>query len=61
MGNLRMTTKDDDRLWNRCDVCGQFIAMHWFDCGKAKRELVYPDSEFTQETWDTLCPKHADD
>lgn len=45
-------------LWNRCDVCGQFIALHWFDCGEATRDLVTPDSDYSKETWETLCPTH---
>jgi hypothetical protein len=44
--------------WNRCDQCGQFIAIDDFDSG-AVRRLVYPDSEYTRETWETLCTKHA--
>ncbi len=50
--------KDDRELWNRCDVCGQFIAMHRFDCG-AVRTLKYPDSALTREEYETLCEKHA--
>jgi hypothetical protein len=46
--------------WNRCDVCGRFIPLNDFERG-AVRLLIYPDSEFTQETWETLCAKHADD
>jgi len=44
--------------WNRCDVCGKFISMDDFDHG-AVRELVYPDSEFTRETFETLCKEHG--
>lgn len=44
--------------WNRCDVCGRFIAMKEFDKG-ALRQLVTPDSEFTREEWETLCIEHA--
>lgn len=51
----------DDALWNRCDVCGRFIALTCF-CGrrpKATRRLVTLDSAFTSEEWETLCPDHA--
>lgn len=48
----------NDRPWNRCDECGRFIALSKFGCC-AVRRLVYPDSEFTRETWETLCEKHA--
>jgi hypothetical protein len=44
--------------WNRCDVCGRFIAFSEFDNG-ATRDLIYPDSVLTRETWETLCAKHA--
>ena len=52
--------RDDDRLWNRCDVCGRFIALSAFECCKASRRLIYPDSELTRETWETLCERHRD-
>jgi hypothetical protein len=49
---------------NQCDVCGQFIAYKEFAYmghgGKAIRRLVTPDSEFTGEEWETLCPIHAE-
>ena len=44
--------------WNRCDVCGRFIALEDFERG-AIRHLIYPDSEFTRETWETLCRHHG--
>jgi hypothetical protein len=48
----------DHEAWNRCDVCGRFIAFADFDKG-AIRRLVYPDSEFTRETYETLCRDDA--
>lgn len=44
--------------WNRCDVCGRFISMEDFGDG-AVRYCVTPDTEFSRETWETLCKKHA--
>lgn len=44
--------------WNRCDVCGRFIAFEDFDRG-AVRQLVTPDSAYTRETYETLCIEHA--
>ena len=41
-----------------CDECGRFIAMDDFDRG-AMHRLVYPDSEYTRETWETLCCTHG--
>lgn len=47
-----------DEPWNRCDVCGRFIAFEDFDKG-AVRSCVTPDSDRSRETWDTFCIKHA--
>jgi hypothetical protein len=47
-----------NKTWNRCDECGKFIAHKDFDDG-ATRELISPDSEYSMETWETLCKKHA--
>lgn len=44
--------------WNRCDVCGKYIPIKDFGEG-ALRRLVYPDSELTEETWETLCKKYT--
>ena len=46
--------------WNRCDVCGRYIAIADFDSGFAKREMVTPDSEYTAEDYETLCKEHID-
>lgn len=40
--------------WNRCDDCGKFIALDDFDNG-AIREMILPDSDFSVETYRTLC------
>lgn len=47
--------------WNRCDVCGQFVSYEAIADGKAKHRLLTPETEFTSETWETLCERHADD
>jgi len=47
-----------EMIWNRCDECGRFIAFKDFDNG-AVRRLIYPDSELTCETWETLCKNHG--
>jgi len=43
-----------DKAWNRCDTCGRFIAFDEFDDG-ASRKLLTPLSDFTSETYETLC------
>lgn len=48
-----------DDPWNRCDVCGRFIAMSDFATGAAVRQMTRPDSEYSSETYETLCPRHA--
>ncbi len=50
--------RDYDRNWNRCDVCGRFIALDDFGNG-AVRVLVTPESDRSHETYDTLCKQHA--
>jgi hypothetical protein len=46
-------------LWNRCDICGRFIAYKDFDHG-AVRTLLTPDSDRSREEWETLCRIHRD-
>ena len=50
----------DNATWNKCDVCGKFISMEDFSTGKATRTMVTPDSEFSTEDYETLCPLHND-
>jgi len=42
--------------WNRCDVCGRFIAHDDFGSG-ATRDMRTPDSDLTWETWETTCKR----
>jgi hypothetical protein len=37
----------------KCDVCGRFISYHELENGKARHVLIYPDSDYTAETWET--------
>lgn len=53
-----MTGRDSGTMWNRCDVCGRFIALSDFDRGNARRALVTPDSHFSREEYETLCGRH---
>lgn len=41
----------NEGIWNRCEICGQFIGFAEFDAETATHNLVYPDSEITVETW----------
>lgn len=43
--------------WNRCTICGKFIAIKDFESGEATSEMVYPDSELTVETFEVICKK----
>ena len=49
--------------WNKCQVCGQFIAMSEFANGSAVNVLLEPDSDIGVEKYDvhhvecvTKCP-----
>lgn len=46
-------------IWNRCDVCGKFIALQDFAEGIAERSLLEPDSDLGTEKWKTLCYIHS--
>jgi len=50
----------ENQRWNRCDHCGKFISMKDLNSGTAMRRMVYPDTAFTAETYETLCAKHND-
>jgi len=47
--------------WNKCDVCGRFIPTKDFVDEKAIRRFLTPDSEFTVESYETLCARHRDE
>jgi hypothetical protein len=48
-----------NEAWNKCDVCGRFIAIK--DFGEtAVRRLLTPDSALTAESYETLCSRHSD-
>lgn len=42
-----------------CDDCGRFVAYRDLDSGSASHRMLTPDSAYTFEEWETLCPKHA--
>ena len=42
----------------KCEVCGRFIGYDELESGDARHVLLTPDSEFTSEEWETLCPEH---
>jgi hypothetical protein len=41
----------------KCDDCGHFISYADLDSRRARRKLIYPDSAFTVETWETVCAR----
>lgn len=43
--------------WNRCDDCGKYIGFAELESGEARIRMVTPDSEYTRETWETLCSR----
>ena len=40
----------------RCDKCGHFVSYEDIDNGKAIYSMITPDSHFTKETYEGLCP-----
>lgn len=45
-------------LWNKCDVCGRIIPYKDLESGKAKHEMITPDSAVSEETFESLCRAH---
>lgn len=45
--------------WNKCDSCGRFVAFADIETGKARRALITPDSFYSNEYFETLCPFHT--
>ena len=43
----------------RCDACGRFIPWQDLDDGTASRTLITPDSDYSKETYETLCRVHV--
>ncbi len=47
-------------VWNRCQVCGQFISFEDIAEGRALHEQLEPDSDLGVEKWVTECPTCLD-
>jgi len=45
----------EDRF--RCDVCGKFISFADLESGAAKRMMTTPDSAYSFEDYETMCPR----
>ena len=41
----------------KCDNCGKFISNIAIRNGEARHVMISPDSEWSYEEWETLCPK----
>lgn len=50
--------KADKVNYFKCDVCGRFIGYQDLDNGKAVHQMILPDSDYSSETYETLCPVH---
>ena len=44
----------------KCDECGKFISFDDLESGMATRKLITPDSNYSNEEYETLCKNHAD-
>ena len=43
----------------RCDICGRFIGLNDLANEFATRKLIYPASDRSVETWESLCKRCA--
>ena len=43
----------------RCDICGRFIGLNDLANELATRKLIYPSSDRSVETWESLCKRCA--
>ncbi len=50
-----MSMTRDDKI--KCDECGRFIGVQDLVDGKALHHCVTPDSEFSDETFESLCSR----
>jgi hypothetical protein len=50
-----MSMTRNDKI--KCDECGCFIGVQDLIDGKALHHCVLPDSEFSDETFESLCAK----
>lgn len=41
----------------KCDGCGKWVKYEDIAKNKAVNKLVYPDSDLTRETWESLCAR----
>ncbi len=42
----------------KCDECGRFLSFKDLREGTATVRLITPDSHFSREEYEKLCPKH---
>jgi hypothetical protein len=49
--------KNKNDIWNKCTKCGKFIPYKDFENGSVQSLMIYPESEFTTETFETICVK----
>lgn len=41
----------------KCDACGQYVGYDDLFAGRASHVCVLDDTEFSRETWESLCAK----
>lgn len=46
-------------IFNRCDVCGRFFSFNDIEKGMATLKMLTPDSDYSYEEWESLCPNHT--
>lgn len=43
--------------WNKCDFCGKFISYDEFRNESAIRQMITPDSDYSEEEYETYHEK----
>lgn len=41
----------------KCDHCGRFISTEDLQKGEAHNKMVYPESDLTEETYESVCKR----
>lgn len=55
-GNETIYRSNYDAI-TRCDICGRFVSYLDIESGRAVRNLITPDTDFTSEDWETYHVK----
>lgn len=53
--NMDSYRDSHDRIFKKisCDICGRYISYNELESGKAQRNLITPDSDYSTEDYET--------